>query len=437
MANTVFTDFTFWAALAGIVPLLLLSAFFSGAETALTRANRGHLFRLSREGSNRAKAAMRLLETPDNLLGAILIGNNIVNILAASLATFALVRAFGETGVAIATLMMTGLVVVFAEVAPKTYAFMRPETSALRVSLIIRALVVVLSPVLLLVRRLSRGILARFGVTVEPDAPTIVSQETVRDTIALGHVGGAFVKQDRDMLLAALDLKRADVSDVMTHRGMVDVLDADLAPAELVDACLRSSHTRLPVYRGSHESIISVMHTKDLLRAAHEHMRNSTGGDLEGFDPLGVATKAWFIPDTTPLSNQLRAFQSRKSKIALVVDEYGDFQGVVTVEDIIEDIVGEIADEHDIEAHGIEKMPDGSYLVSGTTAVRELNRHCEWSLPEEPATTVAGLVIYESRKIPEAGDEFKFFGFHFRITAREGNLVSEVLIRPPTHPSSG
>lgn len=237
------------------------------------------------------------------------------------------------------------------------------------------------------------------------------------------------VKGDRDMMLAALNLSDADVADVMTPRGKVDMLDGNADLDTSLDVALGSSHTRLPVWRGTHDSIQGVVHVKDLLRAARAHSRANQ--DPAEFDLMAIAMKPWYVPDTRSLADQLRSFQQRKGKLALVVDEYGDFQGVVTLEDVLEDIVGDISDEHDVDDEGIERQRDGTWLVDGSVTLRNLNRICEWSLPDEHATTIAGLVIHEARRIPEVGQIFSFYNFRFTILAREGNRIARLLVRPP------
>lgn len=420
-------DTAFWLALGLIVPLLAVSALLSGSETALTAANRARLYGKSEEGSPRVRSVLRLLETPERLLGAILIGNNLVNVLMASLATFALVRVFGETGVAIATLAMTALIVVFAEILPKTYAILNPESTALRVSPSVERLVAALRPVLWMVRALTRAILATFGVSTSSDQAA--DRDEIRGAIALGHRSGAVVKGDRDMMLAALDLNTADVADVMTPRRKVDMLDGDADLDTSLDVALGSAHTRLPVWQGSHDSIQGIVHVKDLLRAAHAHSK--TNQDPAKFDLMAIAMKPWYVPDTRSLADQLRSFQQRKGKLALVVDEYGDFQGVVTLEDVLEDIVGEISDEHDIDDEGIKRQDDGTWHIDGSATLRNVNRICEWNLPDEHATTIAGLVIHEARRIPETGQTFSFYNFHFTILERTDNRIARLQVRPP------
>ena len=419
---------TYWAALLAIPLLLAASAFLSGSETALTGASRARLHQMSNEGSGRAALVLRLLEHPDRPLGAILIGNNLVNILAASLATYVLVGLYGDGGVLLATLLMTGLIVVLAEIAPKTYAMAAPSETALRTASPIRGLVLLLLPVLRLTRATTSGVLRLFGASPDASISVFAAREEVRGAIDLGHLSGAFLREHRDMLVAALDIEHAVVSDVMTSRGDVDMLDADADPESLLEACLNSSHSRLAIWRGSRDSIVGVVHARDLFRKVHSHQRNN--GGLEHFDILEIASEPWFIPESRSLADQLRAFQARKLQIALVVDEFGDFQGVVTLEDILEDIVGDIVDEHDEETPGVSPTNDGAFVVDGSVTIRDLNRIQRWRLPDEDATTIAGLVIHEAGTIPSVGQEFDFHGFRFQVQQRERNRVTSLLIRP-------
>ena len=418
-----------WGTLAAIIPLLFLSAFLSGTETALTAASRGRLHQMAHDGSRNARIALQLVENPDRLLGAILIGNNLVNILATALATFVLVRVFDEGGVLIATLGMTALIVIFAEITPKTYAISVPESVALRSAGLVRGLVFLLTPILVVVQAVTRGILRLVGSGPGPDEPMLAVQQEIRGTIELGHKRGAFVKRDRDILVAAMDLEATEVSEVMTPRGNVDMLDANANPETLIEFCLESQHTRLPLWQGSRDQIIGVVHTKDLFRAAQAHRQNEDTNGIQDIDIRSIASKPNFVPEHRSLADQLRAFQSGKDRIALAVDEYGDFQGVVTLEDIVEDIVGDITEADDEDAGTIERQADGSYAVDGTVTIRTLNRECDWNLPDEEATTVAGLVIHEAQRIPEKGQAFNFHGFRFEITGRDRNRISSLVIR--------
>jgi Mg2+/Co2+ transporter CorB len=425
-------DAAIWWTSAAICGLLLMSAFFSGSETALTAVSRASLHRMAAGGSRGAAIALRLTEDSERLIGAVLLGNNVVNILAAALATQLFTGLFGESGVAYATIVMTFLVLVFAEVTPKTYAITNPETAAVRVALPISILVRLLSPFVSTVRVLSRTALRLIGVESDPNANIMVAHEEIRGAIDLHHSEGAVEKDDRDRLLAALDLRSREVSEVMMHRRNIETFDADAAPEDIVNFCLNSSHTRIPVWRGEPENIVGVIHAKDLLREVNRLSTEAGEGNtgLANFDIMNVAMEPWFVPDTTSLDEQMRGFLKRRSHFALVVDEYGDLQGLITLEDILEEIVGDIADEHDAESAGVEEMKDGAIEIEGDMTIRDLNRFGDWSLPDDEATTVAGLVLHEAQTIPEVGQIFSFHGFRFEILARERHRITRIRVKP-------
>lgn len=420
-----------WGTGIAIVVLLALSAIFSGSETALTTASRGKLHGMAERGVRGASAALSLTEDKERLIGAILLGNNLVNILATSLATMLFTRLLGESAVVVATLVMTALVLVFSEVMPKTYAITNPERMATAVSGGIRMIVVVLSPVVNAVRAFVRLVLRLFGVETDPKANFLAAQEEIAGAIALHHSEGAVEKDDRDRLLGALDLGQRQVEEVMMHRREIEMIDGDAPPDEILAQAINSPHTRIPIFRGEPENIVGVIHAKDLSRAVHSFVRSgSANGGLEGFDVMDVAMEPYFVPESTPLDEQLREFLRRRSHFALVVDEYGALQGLITLEDIIEEIVGDIADEHDVEAPaGIEPQPDGSVEVEGAVTIRDLNRACEWTLPDEEANTVAGLVIHEAQAIPNEGQVFSFHGFRFEVLGRENNRLTRLRLR--------
>jgi Mg2+/Co2+ transporter CorB len=383
-------DSTFWLTTVVIFGLLTLSAFFSGAETALTAASRGKLRARADKGSKGAQTALEVTDDSERMIGALLLCNNVVNILAASLATALLTRLLGASGVAVATLAMTALVLVFGEVLPKTLAITLPEAFAAHVAPIIRLLMWLFGPVIMLVQGLVRGVLSIFGVKTEPGRNVLSLREEIAGAIALGHSEGAMEKEDRDRLLGALDLSHRDVSEIMKHRSQIEMIDADQAPSVIVSQVLASPHTRLPVFRGTDENILGVIHAKELLRAMDRLLRAENGdwdalGDL---DVLEVAMPPYFVPDTTPLDEQMRQFLRRHTHFALVVDEYGALQGLITLEDILEEIVGEITDEFDIgEETAIETNEGGDYVVDGTLAIRTLNRALDWHLPDDEANT--------------------------------------------------
>ncbi len=419
---------------AGIAALLGLSAFFSGSETALTAVNRAAMHQLSAKGSNGARVALKLTEDNERLIGSILLGNNLVNILAASLATSMFTTAFGDAGVAWATLVMTFLVLVFAEVAPKTYAITFPEKAAQRVAPLIQMVVPVFSPVVAAVRLLVRLALALFGVNVDPDAHVMAPVEQIKGTITFHHSEGGVDKAERDRLLAALDLKEREVAEVMHHRRDIASISVDAPAEEIIEFCLASPYTRIPLWRGEPENIVGILHAKDLLRAEHSHLRSQNGAkpgaESKGeFDVMAVAMKPWFVPDTRSLDDQLRAFLKRRQHFALVVDEYGTLQGLLTLEDILEEIVGDITDEHDIELAGVTREPDGSVVVPGSMTIRDLNRACEWELPDDEATTVAGLMIHEAQMIPNEGQVFVFHKVRFEVLERTRHQITKLRLK--------
>jgi Mg2+/Co2+ transporter CorB len=428
-----FLDTAFWITSGFIALLLLLSAFFSGSETALTAASRGKLRAQADKGSKGAKQALDVTEDTERLIGAVLLGNNLVNILAASLATALFTRLFGESGVALATLLMTFLVLVFAEVLPKTYAITNPESAAARVSPIIRLVVTVFSPIVGAIRWFVRLMLRLFGVKVDPDGQMLAVREEIAGAISLGHSEGVVEKEDRDRILGALDLNDRTVEEIMLHRSKIEMIDVADDPQAVLAQCLNSAHTRLPLYRDDPENIIGVIHAKDLLRAMHKLMvqKEASFEALNGFDVMKVAKKPYFVPETTTLDDQMRQFLRRHAHFALVVDEYGTLQGLITLEDILEEIVGEITDEFDKDDEPtIGKSEDGEYIVEGAMTIRDLNRATDWNLPDEEAITVAGLVIHEAQMIPAEGQVFSFHGFRFEVLERQANRIMKLKIRP-------
>jgi Mg2+/Co2+ transporter CorB len=424
-------DTAFWLTAAGILGLIVLSGFFSGSETALTAASRGKLKAQADKGSGGAEAAMQVTEDNERMIGALLLGNNIVNILSASLATALLTRVFGDSGVAWATLVMTVLILIFGEVLPKTLAITFPEAVAAKVAPIIRLQILLFSPVVTVVRALVRGLLFMFGVKTDPDSKMLALQEEIVGAISLGHSEGAMEKDARDRLLGALDLDQRTVDEIMRHRRQIEMIDADLPPGELITKVLASPHTRLPLYRDNEENILGVIHAKDLLREVDRLLRGD-GGGIEALDIVKVAMKPYFIPDTTSLDEQMREFLKRRTHFALVVDEYGALQGLITLEDILEEIVGDITDEFDVVTRnsGPKVSENGDFLIDGAMTIRDLNRAMDWNLPDSEANTVAGLVIHEAQTIPNEGQVFQFHGFRFEVVQRQENRIAKLKLRP-------
>lgn len=414
-----------WFDLVIVLICLLLSAFFAGSETALTASSRASMMRLEKHGNKRAAIVNRLLESRERLIGALLLGNNAVNIAASALATGILLAWFGKAGVLYATIVMTAVVVIFSEVLPKTAAFNAPDRIALVVARPMRVIVKLLGPVLMGIEALVRWLLKLMGMNIGKDHDVLSARERLRGAIDLFHREGDVEKHDRDMFGGVLDLRELVVSDVMVHRTNMISLNAEDPAEDIVNAVIASPVTRIPLWRGNPENIVGILHVKDLLRALH-----AVDGEASKIDISGLMTPAWFVPDTRPVSEQLKAFRRRKTPFALVVDEYGEVEGLVTLEDILEEIVGDITDEHDVAMPGVRRQPDGAINVDGAVSIRDLNRVMDWNLPDEEATTIAGLVIHEARSIPEVGQSFTFHGFRFRVLRKARNRITALRMQP-------
>jgi Mg2+/Co2+ transporter CorB len=423
--GTLVTLAEYWPQILSIVLLVLFSAFFSGSETALTAASRSRMHTLEANGEIRAGVVNALIERRDRLIGALLIGNNLANILSSSIATSLFLGLFGSSGVALATLAMTVILVIFAEVLPKSWAISAPDRFALNVARLVHLFVAVVGPLSSFVNAIVRRILALFGVNLSKEVSMLSAHEELRGAVDFLHREGSVVKADRDRLGGVLDLGELELSDIMVHRTSMRAINADDAPEAIVRHMLESPYTRMPLWRGTTDNIIGVVHAKDLLRALAE-----PNMEPENLDIVKIAQKPWFVPDSTNLEEQLNAFLRRKQHFAVVVDEYGEVQGIVTLEDILEEIVGDIADEHDLDISGVRQEADGSIVVDGGVPIRDLNRALDWNLPDEEATTIAGLVIHESMTIPEERQAFTFYGKRFIVMKREKNRITKLRIRP-------
>ena len=412
--------------LAVILALLVLSAFFSGSETALTAASHARMHHLERRGSRLAGTVNRLTERREALIGAILLGNNLVNILASALVTSLLIGVFGSLGIVYATVAMTALVVVFAEILPKTYAIRRPERVALAVAPAIRVAVWLLAPATTAVQAVIAATFRLFGYWPGERRSLVSPAEEIQAAADLYTRTGGLVGHERDMIGSILDLSEVAISEVMVHRRAMFMVDADETPEAIIGQILSSPYTRVPVWRDNPENIVGVLHAKDVLAAIIKN-----GGATEGIEVVALAREPWFVPETTMLHEQLNAFRRRAAHFALVVDEYGALMGVVTLEDIIEEIVGDITDEHDVAAAGIHPAADGSCVVDGTVTIRDLNRQFDWDLPDEEATTIAGLTLHEAKVIPEVGQVFRVHGFRFEVLRRQRNQITALRVTPP------
>jgi Mg2+/Co2+ transporter CorB len=414
-----------WLIVLAVLFFLFLSFFFSGSETAMTASSRGTMLRLAKDGNPDATIVTLLLSERQRLIGALLIGNNVATIVSSALATALLQQWFGDFGVLYASIGMTVLVILFCEMLPKTAAIAAPDRYAISIARPLHRVVRILGPVLDAADWLVRRLLSIAGVA--PGDPLLPGHERLRGTVDLLHQEGSFEKQDRDMLGGLLNLRDLTVSDVMIHRTEVITADVGEPPEKVVEAVLQEPVTRVPLWRGTPENIVGILHVKDLLRGIHE-----AGGDPKKIDVMVLARPPWFVPETRSLSEQLKAFRRRRTPLAIVVDEYGEFMGIVTLEDILEEIVGDISDEHDVEVPGVRPLPDGAVNVDGAVPIRDLNRAMDWNLPDTAATTVAGLVIHEARSIPEPGQSFTFHGFRFEVLRRNRNRLEALRITPLT-----
>ena len=414
-------------ALAPIVfGLLALSALFSAAETSLTGASRARMHQLEREGDGGARRVNRLLTDQETMIGAVLLGNNLINILASALTTQVITHAIpGAWGVAAATGLMTVLVLVFAEVLPKTLAILRSDDVARFLSGPTLVVVKVFGPIIYTIQYIVRKTLGVFGVRLGMEMDVLAAHEEIRGAVEYHHSEGLVETRDRWMLGGVLDLAEMDVSEVMVHRKGIAMIDADLTPREILAAVLESGHSRLPLYREEPENIVGLLHAKDLLQAISD-----SDGSLATLDVATIMKEPWFIPETTTLKDQLAAFLKRHTHFALVVDEYGALQGLVTLEDILEEIVGEIEDEHDVALAGVRPAADGSVVVDGGVTIRDLNRAMNWDMPDHEAVTVAGLLIHEARRLPEVGQTFTVCRQRFEVLGRKGNQVTSLQIWP-------
>ncbi|MBB5222464.1 Mg2+/Co2+ transporter CorB [Amaricoccus macauensis] len=401
-----------------IVVLLMASALLAAFGTATSTVSRSRLQSLAERGTTGAAQVLALVEDRERLVAAVLLGTTAANVLATALATGLCLRLLPHWGVAVAAIVMTLVITLLARQLPRAAVESNAEAAAIGLVRPIGPLVSVLAPV----AGLFQGLAARLPVAAraepEPDPRADLTERSPE-------------AEERDAVLEALNLGERQVEEVMMHRRDIEMIDAEAPPDEILSQAIASPHTRLPIFRGEPENIVGVIHAKDLSRAVHAFVQDQRGaGALDGFDVMDVAMEPYFVPETTTLEEQLHEFLRRRAHFALVVDEYGALQGLVTLEDILEEIVGNITDEHDVEtADGIERQPDGSVDVDGSVSIRELNRACDWNLPDEEANTIAGLVLHESQSIPNEGEVFSFHGFRFEVLGREHQRLTRLRVR--------
>lgn len=382
--------------------------------------NRYRLKHLANHGHRGARLAQNLLTRPDRLIGLILLGNNMINILAASIATVIAMRLFGDNGIWISTLVMTVVVLIFAEVAPKTVAALHPEKVAFPASYVLVVLLKLLNPVVWLVNSFANLLLKPFGVKTDVVALERLNREELRTLVT---EGGHISNDHQRMLVNILDLEQASVEDVMVPRGDIVGIDLDDDWADILSQLTQTVYTRLPVYRESIDNVVGLLHIRTIIS------KLSLGG-LQFEDLQRSVRRPYFVPEGTSLTRQLLEFQGKERRMALVVDEYGDIQGLVTLDDILEEIVGEFTPEGRGRSRTMRRLDDGNYLVDGSTSVRTLNRRLDWDLPFDEAHTLGGLLIEEMEEIPDSKCSIRIGPHIMTIVDIRDNVIHKVLIKP-------
>jgi Mg2+/Co2+ transporter CorB len=405
---------------AVLLILIILSGFFSSSETGLMALNKYRLRHLANQGHRGAKLAQGLLQKPDRLIGLILLGNNLVNISAASIATVIAIRIFGDNGIWISTLVMTVVVLIFAEVAPKTVAALHPERVAMPASFVLAVLLKVFYPFVWLVNAFANFLLKPLGIRTRPDVIERLNREELRTLL---KEGGQLPSEHQSMLVNILDLEQAVVDDVMVPRGDIVGIDLDDDWEEILQQVTQTVYTRLPVFRDNIDAVEGFLHIRTIIAKLSHH-------SLEYRDLIKSVRKPYFIPEGTPLTHQLLEFQRRERRMALVVDEYGDIQGLVTLDDILEEIVGEYTTEGRATVRQLRKLDDGNFLVDGAASIRSINRQTGWNLPHDEAHTLSGLLIEQLEMIPEGKASLRLGKHIMTIIEIRDNMIHKVLVKP-------
>lgn len=402
-----------------IAGLLLISSFFSGSETALMAASRAKLHNMEKAGNKAAIRVIGLIKSPETLLSTILLGNNLVNILASALAARLFMNLFGEVGIAYATAVMTVVVLIFGEVLPKTIAAHWPERFAMIISLPMVILSRVLAPFTYVIRKITRAVMRLMGMNVNQADPNF-GEEDLRGAIGLSLSYGVLEKPEHRMLDSILELDELTVEDIMTHRSAIESIDIGQPLDKIQKQLMRSVHSRLPIWEDTPDNVIGILHIRDFYRALN------SGAEV---DLRQVMQQPYFVPEQAIVSEQLMAFRKHRKHMGLVVDEYGDIMGLVTLEDILEEIVGEIEDEHDVVRSWYTRQPDGTITVSGAFPVRDANREFDWELPDDESVSLGGLLVEEAERIPAVGEKIRIGNLEFEVLARRRQAISRIAVR--------
>lgn len=408
--------------------LIFLAALCSASETAVLAASRVRLYHLAKKGNQKASIVLDLQAHIGGFVSTILLLNTWLNTAVTALATGVLTYFFGPIGALYAAISLSILITLFAEVLPKMYVYTRPDWVAMAFAPVFKPFLTLMTPLAKAINFIAQRLLNLLGIKSTDDTSAVAAADELRGAIELHAGSSGEAEYERAMLKSILDLTTVEVTEIMRHRKTMFMINIDLPNKKIVEQVLKAPYTRIPVWKDNPDNIVGVIHAKDLLRAVQIH-----DGDLKQLDIGKIASTPWFIPETTTLFSQLAAFRERREHFALVVDEYGDLQGMVTLEDILEEIVGEIVDEHDVEIPGVRITSDGTYVVDGTVTLRDLNRLFSWSLPDEHAATLAGLILHETREIPEVGQSFIIHGFRMDILRQHRHQITQVRVTPP-HP---
>ncbi len=411
--------------LISVAILIVISALFSCSETSITAASRAKIHRLATEGSKRAKKLEKLLKHREKVISAMLVGNNAVNILASTLATGAMIKLFGEEdGLLYSTIAMTAIVLIFAEIAPKTFALKIPDKLAIFLAPLIEVLVKILFPITHLIQELVNVFVDLFFAKNSQNSKEAELEE-IRDTVDLKHKEGSIFKYDKDLLDGVLDLADTEISEIMVHRKDIESINIELPTAEIVKQALSNSHTRIPLWRGNKENIVAILNVRKLLKAMY-----SSTEELEKLDLNLATSEPWFVPNSNSLRSQLFAFRKKKKRFALVIDEYGSLLGLLTLEDILEEIVGEIKEQDDESEINIIKVKSGAYKIAGKTLIRNINKKLEWDIEEgDHAYNLAAFIINGLGRIPEERENFVLDGFYFEILKRRNHDLILVKVK--------
>ncbi len=413
-----------------LVILLILSGISSASETAVLASSRVRLFHLAKKGNKKAATIMELQAHIGRFISAILLLNTWFNTAVTALAAGILTYLFGAAGAVYAALGMGAIITIYCEVLPKMYVYTNPDRVAIAFAPFFKPLIFIMSPLTRTIDFIAKQTLRILGIKAGHDIAD-TSLEELRGAIELHSATPGDAEYERAMLRSILDLTTVEVTEIMRHRKTIFMIDINLPNKEIVEQVLQAPYTRVPLWKENPDNIVGVLHAKALLRAVQTHE-----GALDKLDIGKIANDPWFIPETTTLFSQLAAFRQRREHFALVLDEYGDLQGMVTLEDILEEIVGEIVDEHDVEIPGVRIGTDGTYVIDGTVTLRDLNREFHWDLPDLHASTLAGLILHEAREIPDVGQSFLIHNFRLDILRRHRHQITQVRLTPPSTPAS-